>query len=128
MIYAIDINTEKLTYTKSNPQKTVLKLDYGTIHQLDIEFPSGCSGLTGVQIKRGLHQVYPSNPGGYFTGDGTKISFKENYLLDSAPFELDIWTWNDDTAWDHRVFIRIGLLRQYLGKKFTSFDELISSS
>jgi len=125
MIYAIDINTEKTTYPKNSPKKTVLKLDYGTIHQLDIEFPSGSSGLTGVQIKRGLHQVYPSNPSGYFAGDDSKISFKENYLLNEAPFELDIWTWNNDTLWDHRVFIRIGLLRIYLGQKLTSFEDLV---
>ena len=124
MIYSLAILTKKLLFPKISPKKTVLKLDYGTIHQLDIEFPSGCSSLVGVQIKKGLHQVYPSNANGYFTGDDTKISFRENYLLTSAPFVLDIWTWNDDTAWDHTILIRIGLLRQYFGKKITSFDEL----
>ena len=66
-----------------------------------------------------------TNPSGYFAGDDSKISFKENYLLNEAPFELDIWTWNDDTLWDHRVFIRIGLLRIYLGQKLTSFKDLV---
>jgi len=125
MIYSIAITTEKTTYPKGSPKKTILKLDYGTIHQVEVEFPSGCNALVGVQVKQGLHQVYPSNPAGFFTGDDTKISFRENYMLKAAPFEFDIWTWNDDTAYDHTILFRMGLLREYLGRKITSLQGLI---
>jgi len=46
MIYGYSIDISKYpAWTESAPQVTHLLLNSGNIHQLDIEFPSGCGNV-----------------------------------------------------------------------------------
>jgi len=126
MIYGYSIDISKYpAWTESAPQVTHLLLNSGNIHQLDIEFPSGCGNRVGVRFKRGGFQIWPSNSNEWFKGDGSFISFKENYPMTYEPYIIQVETCNYDSSYDHTVVIRIGLLRAYLGQKLTSFDDLI---
>ena len=111
MIYRFGITTE-YTYKEINKKTTVLKLGEGIIHQIDIVFPAGLAGTTHMQITRGLHQVWPTNPDEDFAGDNDKISFHEHYELDEEPYQLEVHTWNTSTEHDHLIIVRIGLLRK----------------
>jgi len=109
MIYRFGITTPANT-TEDNKQKTVLLLAKGVIHQLDIDFPPGPSGLAHIEINRALHQVWPTNPAQNFAGDNVHISFHEHFELKDEPLQLEAYTWNEDTAHEHTITIRIGLL------------------
>ena len=123
MIYikniTIPANTLKTAY-----RSDYLWLQYGTIHQVELNFPSGCAGLVGLRLKQGSHQVIPSNAGSWFIGDNVNISFPENYLMYSSPYYIEIQSYNEDELYPHTVILRVGLLRRYLGKRITSFEEL----
>lgn len=109
MIYRFNISTPANT-AESAKQKTVLKVSRGVIHQLDIVYPPGPSGLLHLQIAKALHQLWPSNPSGSFAADQNMITFREHYELMTDPFQLEAYTWNLDDTHDHSVIIRLGIL------------------
>lgn len=109
MIYSKEISTE-LDTSKSDPLLTTIKVTNGLIYQLEVDFPPGSSGLMGVQIFDKSYQLYPSTPGEWFLGDNRLLKYPDLYLKASAPFEFTIKTYNEDTLFDHTVYIRIGMV------------------
>lgn len=109
MIYRFSISTAADT-TFANRQRTTLPLARGVVHQIDILFPPGPQALLHLILKRGLHQVWPSNSEENFAADNDKISFREHYEIISRPFQLEAYTWNEDDTYSHAVIIRIGIL------------------
>jgi len=97
MIYSKYISTEITTYA-TIPLQTVLKVTKGLVYKVEIDFPPGPTGLLKVQIYDGGHQVWPC------------ISFDDTLLKLIAPFQFDIYTWNEDTKHAHGVAIRIGMV------------------
>ena len=113
MIYSKYISTEIETYA-TKPLQTVLKVTRGLVYKIEIDFPPGPTGLLKVQIFDGGHQVWPSTPGEYFITDGYCISFDDTLLKLVAPFQFDIYTWNEDEKHAHGVTIRIGMVSSEL--------------
>jgi len=92
------------------PLQTVLIVTSGLVYKVEVDFPPGPSGLLKLQIFDGGHQVWPSTPGEYFVTDGYCISFDDTFLKLVAPFQFDIYTWNEDTVHAHGVTVRIGMV------------------
>jgi len=113
VIYSKYISTEIEIYT-TIPKQSVLKVTRGLVYKVEIDFPPGPTGLLKVQIYDGGHQVWPSTPGEYFVTDGYCISFDDTLLKLVAPFQFDIYTWNEDTVHAHGVTIRIGMVSSKL--------------
>jgi len=114
LIYSAHINTVKGTYTKIAPKRTVLSVTKGLVYKLELFFPPGSEGELGVVITDGGYQVWPSSPGQWFTGDDELIGFDDMYLKSTAPYQFDIYTYNDDASYDHIVDVRIGLVSKRL--------------
>ena len=95
---------------KSSPEELVVKLTHGVIHRVELGFPRGCAGLAHLQIRRGLHQVWPTNPQGSFNTDGYTITFNEYYEFSTEPYVLTLVGWNLDDTYDHTLEVRIGIL------------------
>lgn len=112
MVYTAAITTAKGSWTKGKPLRTVLPVTKGLVYKVEFDFPPGSAGLTGIAIFDGGFQVWPSSVTNWFTGDNIVISFDDIYLKESAPYRFNILTYNDDTAYDHLVNIRIGLVSQ----------------
>lgn len=108
MFYDYYISTPKSTPELSK-LSTRLKLAKGTIVQVSILFPPGSIGLLFLQVFRGLHQLFPFNPGGYFRTSGESINFIDSYDLLVEPFELVAQTWNLDDTYDHGIHLRINI-------------------
>lgn len=81
----------------------------GTIHKVDVEFPHGCVGLVHTLVRRGAHQVWPSNIDGDFAGNNETITWQDEYDLAEAPFSLRLVGWNLDDFYDHTVTWRFAL-------------------
>lgn len=109
MIYTANITTTN-EYTEASPKKTTMHVTKGLVYKVEFYFPSGSAGLMGVAVFDGLYQVWPSNVGEFFIGEDQLISFDDMYLKESAPFELQCYTYNDDEENDHFVSVRIGLV------------------
>ncbi len=111
MIYSYEIITPPNT-TIQNQKITELKLTTGIIHQVDVLFPPGPTGLLYTAIFYEGTKIWPSNPDEYFHTDNDIITFREAFRIKSAPNILKVKTYNIDDTYEHRVIIRLGILRR----------------
>lgn len=95
---------------ETSPAKQHIQLTHGIIHRVEIGFPAGCAGLVNLQIKDGLHQVWPTNPEGSFNTDAYTIAFNEYYEFFRKPYTLTLVGWNLDDTYQHTLEIRLGVL------------------
>lgn len=109
MIYSASITTAKDTGV-DELKKTIVKVTKGLVYKVEFFFPSGSAGLMGVAVFDGLYQVWPSNVGEFFVGEEQVIAFEDMYLMESAPYEFQCYTYNLDDTHGHFVAVRIGLV------------------
>lgn len=109
MIYTANITTPANT-AKTSLKKTIMPVTKGLVYRVEFFFPKGSAGLMGVFVADGLYQVWPSSVGEYFVGEEQNISFEDLFIKEEPPYELTIYTYNEDTTFDHYVSIRIGLV------------------
>jgi hypothetical protein len=96
----------------NTPEELACKLTNGIIHRVEIGFPKGCAGLVSLAIRRGLHQVWPTNPDGAFNTDNFTILINEHYPLLEVPYILTLVGWNLDDTYDHTLEVRFGILSE----------------
>jgi len=109
MIYTANITTKNLS-EQTGLTKTVMKVTKGLVYKVEFYFPPGSKSLMGVGVFDGLYQVWPSNVGEFFVGEDQVIAFDDMYLKESAPFEFQCYTYNNDVTHRHFVSVRIGLV------------------
>jgi len=107
MIYTLTKTVSKNTSIADAVQHK-MPVTSGLIYKVDFYFPPGSSGLMGIQVKDGGYQVWPSEPGEFFFGDNTIVSFEDRYYVSSANHILDIYVYNLDDTYDHEFQVRIG--------------------
>jgi len=107
VIYSKTI-TEAAGGSAASPTHRDMYLTIGLIYQFELYLPPGSCGLLHVAIFDGSYQVWPSEPGEYFFGDNTLISFPDRYMIDSPRKALIIASYNLDTLYDHLFQVRIG--------------------
>ena len=95
--------------TEAVPASQVMKLTKGIVHKLEIVGDGGEHNLVFVVIRRGLHQVWPTNPDGQLHPGFFPISYPVWQPLDEAPFEMVVEGWAPDTTYDHTVTVRLGI-------------------
>ncbi|KKM79601.1 hypothetical protein LCGC14_1348350 [marine sediment metagenome] len=110
MVYTASITTPKITYPRTSPLRTILPINKGLVYKVEFDFPPGSAGLLGCMISDGGFQVWPSSLGSWFTGDSIVIGFDDVYLKESAPYQFNIFTYNDDDTYEHLIHVRIGLV------------------
>jgi len=108
MIYDYPLTIAANT-TKDAPTELEMDVGVGVVNQVDVQFPPGCAGLARCSIWDGGHQLWPSNPDGYFAADAYVISFAEDYPILEAPFVLTLKAWNLDDSYPHTITIRLGV-------------------
>jgi hypothetical protein len=109
MIYSFSISTPANT-PESAKIDTQLKIAYGIIHSVEIQFPPGPCGLLHIHINDALHQLFPYNASEDFASDNETISFREFIPALIEPYILTAHTWNLDDTYAHLIIIRIGIL------------------
>lgn len=109
MIFEYDLTISAAT-TRRSPVTQDLQLARGIIHKVEVIFPPGCHHQVFVVIRRGLNQVFPTNPDNQFKGDFFPVSYPVWYPMEAGPFRLKAYGWAPDTTYDHAVIIRLGLL------------------
>lgn len=109
MLYSYDLTIPANTLA-SAPVKVDMPVGPGILHKLEVEFPPGCNKAVLVSIRRGLHQVYPTNPDGALKANAYTISTAEYYSVMEAPHQLEAYGWSPGTTYPHVITIRMGIL------------------
>jgi len=91
-----------------SPKDTDLPVTDGLIYQFELYFPPGSSGLLYVRVADGGFPVWPSEPGEWFYGDNTLISFPDRYYIAAPDHKFKVWYYNLDDTYDHKFTVRIG--------------------
>lgn len=109
MQFVYNISTPANTPATS-PVKTDLKLVYGLVFHVEIEFPPGPRGYLYLYIKRAGHPVFPANPNSYYHGDNKVVVIRDaNFPMFEPPFMLECYTWNLSDHAAHEVIVRIDI-------------------
>lgn len=108
MFYEVSLNIPAST-PPNNPANTTIRLTYGVIFRVEIQFWAGALGDVHVRILERGHQLWPTNVDEWFTGEDHVIEFDEQYMLDEEPFVLTIEGYNEDTVYPHEVVVRFGV-------------------
>jgi len=90
------------------PLDADLPVTDGLIYQFELYFPPGSSGLLFARVADGGFPVWPSEPGEWFYGDNTLISFPDRYYIAAPDHKFKVWYYNTDDKYDHKFTIRIG--------------------
>lgn len=107
--FAVDVPANTLY---SAPITQEMKLSVGVIHHVEVGFRYGPNHEVGVRIVQGGHQLWPTNPDSDFRGDGYALILNESYKLEVGNNIIKAICYSPGTSYDHRVFIRIGVLSQ----------------
>ena len=94
----------------SAPVEHKVDVGVGIIHLVEIEQAPGCKGMVYAAVRQGLHQVWPTNPGGAFRSNGRVYSSREHYLMALGDSELVIKGWSPGTTYQHIVQFRFCVL------------------
>lgn len=118
MVFSQQVDTPANT-SESNPLITAIKLFTGIIYHIDVYFPPGPSGLLGVQLQVGGHQVFPYNRGAWVIGDDVLFAYDDLMSFDISTEQLDIYTYNSDTVYSHKCLVNIGIVteQQFINAK-----------
>ena len=108
MLFTFAITIPANTSEPSVPSK-VLPLTAGTITRILIDFPAGQIGLTHLRLRRGLNQVWPSNPEANFSSSNATIDWNDDYDITTAPFQLEAYAWNLDDTFEHTITVHLAL-------------------
>lgn len=113
MLYEYDLVVPAHTPATA-PVNTEMVLTQGIIHRLEVTFPAGCGNEVHVVIRRAVHQVWPTNPGGTMKGNFWTISVPVWYEMEEAPYRLHAYGWSPGANFPHTITIRLGLERREL--------------
>lgn len=105
--------------SQDEPASVELKLTKGVIHRVELDFPIGTRSRVHVQIYRGGHQLFPTNPDGDIASDGHVVAWDEHQELDDEPLTLVAKGWSTADTYSYDIAIRIGLLTREVISPFT---------
>ena len=109
MQFTFDITIEPNTL-KSEVKRKISKLCYGTLKKVSIYFPWGCAGYAGIRIIHYEHQLYPTNPDQWFTGNEILIEFDCEYDILQGWNDFKIEGYNEDEEYLHTPIISFVVL------------------
>ena len=96
--------------TEAAPKEETLKLTYGIIHRVEVEFTPGCHRYAFVRIYKDEHQLLPTNPDQAFASDGHTIVIDEHEELFYPPYTLVVRGYSPEADYDHTIIVRVGIL------------------
>jgi len=83
----------------TNPTKSVVLVDGGTIRKIRIVIPAGHAGLTGIALGYGGNAVVPRSTGAYYQGDDRIIELDFTDNVPDVPWQA--FMYNLDTLNAH---------------------------
>jgi hypothetical protein len=109
MDYLVDVVVPSLT-TWDAPEVRELRVPCGEVNQVRVFFPPGCAGLVHARILVDMQQMYPSNPGAWYSGDGVSLVINDLLFLPAAFQVVRFECYNDDDTFGHQVTLGVTVM------------------
>lgn len=110
MQFTYSIEVEPNTPAAS-PRRLEIKLAIGILRKFSLYFPWGCAGLVGVRVIHYEHQLYPTSPGTWYTGNEIFIEFDDEYIIWEGHNEFKVEAYNLDDFYAHTPIVGFNILR-----------------
>lgn len=125
MIYIKRVTTPANTL-ESDPLRSRLTVTRGRLRGGWVYFPYGPAGELHLQIKVGIHQIFPFNPDSDLALDDAVVPLDFCLEIDTPPYSVDIYTWNDDADNDHTLTVCLSITPVTLFKReIESLSEIL---
>jgi len=102
VFYSVDLTIPAATL-EAAPATERITMEFGRISAVHVVIPPGVAGLAFTNCRRANHQIFPTNPGSFLTGDGSAISWAEQYDLDDEPRTLTLRGWSPNARFAHTI-------------------------
>lgn len=109
MVFSFEIETPASTSILA-PVVTPLSISQGVIRHWYILFPEGNWAECPLRIKKGGDPILPINIDRQMSGNGNTFKSEEFIYIESAPFQLQAYTWNTDIRNPHTLYISITIM------------------
>jgi hypothetical protein len=97
---------------EGNANRTVIPLNEGRIDRVDLCYPDGCVGLLRCKVYLHGIQIIPFNLNESIGYNNHILELPMQLVIDTAPFELQVFTWNLDNTYTHTLTIGIVITYQ----------------
>ena len=98
--------------TANNPNWQKLKVCKGTIKQWVIFFDPEAADMLHVKVEYHGKQIMPWSESEWLVAFFTDAPLMDNIELDSSPYVLDIYAYNEDDSYPHEYFIHPIIIRE----------------
>jgi len=97
------------THTVSSPLVVPMKLGSGIFYKADVVFEVGDGFSTAVVIWDRAKQILPTNPDGFYSGDGVVYPCPCYYNLDKEDNDIFLIAWNRGGVYNHDVNVMLSV-------------------
>ena len=94
---------------KNDNRKFEIKVGRGAITRVAWRFMPGARNKAHAIILHGTRQIIPLGEDESLTGDGEYNVFPMHYNVNSRPYRLTVWTWNEG-VYPHKVIIQFNVI------------------
>ena len=92
------------------PVLQIHKLTHGIVHKVEVVGDGGERNAVFLSLRRGLHQVWPTNPDGQLHPHLFPISYPVFQPLEAEPYQLEAYAWSPGTSYTHYIIVRLGVM------------------
>lgn len=89
----------------ASPIEYEMLLPIGVVRRIWVEMPSGCAGLVGIRVFRGIYQIFPLPDGTWYRSNGSVVNFAFTHEITNEPYALTIKTYNLDDTYPHTPWV-----------------------
>ena len=89
----------------SSPVSTQVEIEGDILVGFYRLIPSGWACLAHYRILHGIYQLHPANKGVWDTGDNIRGFVPLNWKMPEHKLTLTIEGYNEDTAYDHTIYL-----------------------
>lgn len=111
-----------------SPLSDSIKVAAGTIRALMVRFRYGSAYLCGVRLLHGSHALLPRNLGEWLPSSAYPYQTIEEYTISSDLTEITILAYNEDVAFEHRVWIGVDMTTSEVTPRLAEFVNWLASS
>jgi len=109
----------------TSPVTTSLRIPKGDITEIRVVFPTGCANLAHVRIFALERQIYPSNLGGYYQGDGVFFLIRDRYPLPEFVQEVKVEGYNEDDTYQHTITVGMTVIASEKARGVSSLGDVL---
>ena len=109
---------------ESDPVTSEIILSVGVMNSLRVYFPPGPSGLAHAQVWLQDYQLLPWERGEWSTGDDLSIVDNSQRVIYEKPTILKVVGWNEDTQYNHNVYVFVEMSETYQQSSHAEFVAL----